>query len=84
MDAYDLMPHTKLRTASAIAWAIIETSLRQGIPIGSCTMLARLIAPNHFDFAAMQWVLVAFAGLLARSCLAAAFELGIYSRSVAA
>lgn len=66
------MLRTENRTTSAIAWASIETLLRQGIQFGSGVLLARLLTPGDFGLIAMLGVFVAFAGLLTNSGFASA------------
>lgn len=60
------------RTPSAVAWASVETILRQGIQFASGIVLARLLTPAEFGLVAMLGIFVAFAGLLMSSGFASA------------
>lgn len=60
------------RTSGAIAWASIETIVRQGIQFGSGIFLAHLLTPAEFGLMAMLGIFVAFAGLLMNSGFASA------------
>ncbi len=66
------MPEPETHTHRAIAWASIETMLRQGIQFGSGIFLARLLTPAEFGLMAMLGIFVTFAGLLMNSGFAAA------------
>lgn len=66
------MQSTADKTPRAIAWASIETILRQGIQFGSGIFLARLLSPAEFGLVAMLGIFVALAGLLMNSGFASA------------
>ena len=66
------MPSVRDDTPGAIAWASIETFLRQGIQFGSGIVLARLLTPADFGLVAMLGIFIAFATLLVNSGFASA------------
>lgn len=66
------MFQTENRTTGAIAWASIETLLRQGIQFGSGIVVARLLTPGDFGLIAMLGIFIAFASLLMSSGFASA------------
>jgi O-antigen/teichoic acid export membrane protein len=65
-------PQSNLHTSNAIAWASVETLLRQGLQFGAVIVLARLLTPADFGLVAMLSIFTAFATLLVDSGFASA------------
>lgn len=66
------MPIPQKITSDAVAWASIETLLRQGLQFGAGIVLARLLTPADFGLVAMLAIFIAFATCLVESGFASA------------
>lgn len=66
------MPRSSSHTSSAVAWASIETLLRQGLQFASGVVLARLLTPTDFGLVAMLAIFTTLANRLVESGFAAA------------
>lgn len=66
------MPTHQKEISGAVAWASVETVLRQGLQLGSTIVLARLLTPADFGLVAMLAIFVVFAARIAESGFATA------------